>query len=52
MCNRPVTVPTKGLSSPPVAPGDNELAVRLTNRVGIEQRVLNVQELEVKVRLH
>ena len=39
------------LSSPPIKFGDNELAVRLTNRVGMPQRMLNVQEVEVRVEV-
>ena len=37
------------LTSPPAKFGDNELGVRLTNRVGMAQRMLNVQEFEIDV---
>ena len=37
------------LLSPPAKFGDNELGVRLTNRVGMAKRMLNAQEFEVEV---
>ena len=39
------------LSSPPAKFGDNELSVRLMNRVGMTNRRLNVQEFEVLVEV-
>ncbi len=37
------------LPAPPAKWGDNELAVRLLNRVGMARRMLYVQEMEVRV---
>jgi len=39
------------LTSPPIVSGDNVLAVRLANHVGMPRRMLNVQEFEVKVEV-
>ncbi|MAE64548.1 MAG: hypothetical protein CMJ18_09790 [Phycisphaeraceae bacterium] len=39
------------LRAPPARHGDNELSVRLVNRVGLAQRILEVQEFEVFVEV-
>ena len=37
------------LDAPPAKFGDNELSLRLVNRVGMVRRMLNAQEFEVHV---
>jgi hypothetical protein len=39
------------LSYPPAVFGDNELGVRLRNRVGMSRRRLKVQEIEIRVKV-
>jgi len=40
------------LDAPPAKFGDNELSVRLVNRVGMARRMLNAQEFEVRVSVN